>query len=52
MKHPYNSLGGGANTVSDGYIVAGALGAEIVSTFILVYTVFSVSLSSSQLTLN
>uniref|UniRef100_A0A0E0M3Z5 Aquaporin n=1 Tax=Oryza punctata TaxID=4537 RepID=A0A0E0M3Z5_ORYPU len=41
MKHPYNELGGGANTVSDGYSVAGALGAEIVGTFILVYTVFS-----------
>ncbi|KAF0910739.1 hypothetical protein E2562_004725 [Oryza meyeriana var. granulata] len=41
MKHPYNDLGGGANTVSDGYSVGGALGAEIVGTFILVYTVFS-----------
>uniref|UniRef100_A0A0D9XG62 Uncharacterized protein n=1 Tax=Leersia perrieri TaxID=77586 RepID=A0A0D9XG62_9ORYZ len=41
MKHPYNSLGGGANSVADGYSVAGALGAEIVGTFILVYTVFS-----------
>ncbi|TVU10209.1 hypothetical protein EJB05_43722, partial [Eragrostis curvula] len=41
MKHPYNSLGGGANTVADGYSIGGALAAEIVGTFILVYTVFS-----------
>uniref|UniRef100_A0A0E0B5X1 Aquaporin n=1 Tax=Oryza glumipatula TaxID=40148 RepID=A0A0E0B5X1_9ORYZ len=41
MKRPYDALGGGANTVSDGYSAAGALGAEIVGTFILVYTVFS-----------
>ncbi|KAL5201798.1 hypothetical protein ABZP36_036152 [Zizania latifolia] len=41
MKHPYDALGGGANSVSDGYSVGGALGAEIVGTFILVYTVFS-----------
>jgi hypothetical protein len=41
MKQPYDTLGGGANTVSDGYTVGGALAAEIVGTFILVYTVFS-----------
>ena len=41
MKHPYNSLGGGANVVSTGYTIGGALAAEIVGTFILVYTVFS-----------
>ncbi|KAL5205891.1 hypothetical protein ABZP36_034100 [Zizania latifolia] len=41
MKHPYDTLGGGANSVSDGYSVGGALGAEIVGTFILVYTVFT-----------
>ncbi|KAG8057600.1 hypothetical protein GUJ93_ZPchr0002g24214 [Zizania palustris] len=41
MKHPYDALGGGANSVSDGYSVGAALGAEIVGTFILVYTVFS-----------
>jgi hypothetical protein len=41
MKHPYNSLGGGANEVATGYSVGGALAAEIVGTFILVYTVFS-----------
>jgi glycerol uptake facilitator-like aquaporin len=41
MKQPYDTLGGGANTVSDGYSVGGALAAEIVGTFILVYTVFS-----------
>jgi aquaporin PIP len=41
MKQPYDALGGGANTVSDGYSVGGALAAEIVGTFILVYTVFS-----------
>ncbi|KAJ1290627.1 hypothetical protein BS78_02G258900 [Paspalum vaginatum] len=41
MKHPYDSLGGGANTVADGYSLGGALAAEIVGTFILVYTVFS-----------
>ncbi|TVU03534.1 hypothetical protein EJB05_50930, partial [Eragrostis curvula] len=41
MKHPYNSLGGGANTVAEGYSIGGALAAEIVGTFILVHTVFS-----------
>lgn len=41
MKHPYNSLGGGANSVSEGYSKGAALGAEIIGTFVLVYTVFS-----------
>jgi aquaporin PIP len=41
MKQPYNTLGGGANSVSDGFSLGGALAAEIVGTFILVYTVFS-----------
>ncbi|XP_074582218.1 aquaporin PIP2-7 [Curcuma longa] len=41
MKHPYNSLGGGANQVNSGYSRGTALGAEIIGTFILVYTVFS-----------
>ncbi|KAJ4781822.1 Plasma membrane intrinsic protein PIP2 [Rhynchospora pubera] len=41
MKHPYNSLGGGANSVADGYSKGAALGAEIMGTFVLVYTVFS-----------
>ena len=41
MKHEYNSLGGGANTVSSGYNKGTALGAEIIGTFVLVYTVFS-----------
>ncbi|XP_074566527.1 aquaporin PIP2-7-like [Curcuma longa] len=41
MKHPYNSLGGGANEVSSGYSRGTALGAEIIGTFVLVYTVFS-----------
>ncbi|KAK9051909.1 hypothetical protein SSX86_028537 [Deinandra increscens subsp. villosa] len=41
MKSPYNSLGGGANTVAPGYNKGTALGAEIIGTFMLVYTVFS-----------
>ncbi|KAI0500029.1 hypothetical protein KFK09_018237 [Dendrobium nobile] len=41
MKHYYNSLGGGANEVSPGYSKGTALGAEIIGTFVLVYTVFS-----------
>ncbi|KAL3621394.1 Aquaporin PIP2-7 [Castilleja foliolosa] len=41
MKTPYNSLGGGANTVASGYNTGTALGAEIIGTFVLVYTVFS-----------
>ncbi|MBA0758744.1 hypothetical protein Gotri_021714, partial [Gossypium trilobum] len=41
MKSEYNSLGGGANTVATGYNKGTALGAEIIGTFVLVYTVFS-----------
>ncbi|XP_057769229.1 probable aquaporin PIP2-8 [Salvia miltiorrhiza] len=41
MKGPYNRLGGGANTVAPGYNTGTALGAEIIGTFVLVYTVFS-----------
>lgn len=41
MKHPYNMLGGGANSVSPGYSKASALGAEIIGTFILLLTVFA-----------
>ncbi|KAK3129577.1 hypothetical protein QOZ80_6BG0481870 [Eleusine coracana subsp. coracana] len=40
-QQQYETLGGGANTVSDGFSLGGALAAEIVGTFILVYTVFS-----------
>ncbi|KAJ4963144.1 hypothetical protein NE237_023083 [Protea cynaroides] len=41
MKHDFNSLGGGTNSVSHGYSKGTALGAEIIGTFVLVYTVFS-----------
>ena len=41
MKHEYNTYGGGANTVAAGYNTGTALGAEIIGTFVLVYTVFS-----------
>ncbi|CAK7329470.1 unnamed protein product [Dovyalis caffra] len=41
MRPYYNSLGGGANTVMPGYNKGTALGAEIIGTFVLVYTVFS-----------
>ncbi|KAE8703160.1 Aquaporin PIP2-7 [Hibiscus syriacus] len=41
MKSEYNSLGGGANTEATGYSKGTALGAEIIGTFVLVYTVFS-----------
>ncbi|OIT40257.1 PREDICTED: aquaporin PIP2-7-like [Nicotiana attenuata] len=41
MKHDYNTYGGGANTVAVGYSTGAALGAEIIGTFVLVYTVFS-----------
>lgn len=37
----YQSVGGGANTVAHGYTKGDGLGAEIVGTFVLVYTVFS-----------
>ncbi|XP_078445703.1 putative aquaporin PIP2-8 [Wolffia australiana] len=41
MRTPFNKFGGGANTVADGYSTGDALGAEIIGTFVLVYTVFS-----------
>ncbi|KAF3449720.1 hypothetical protein FNV43_RR10451 [Rhamnella rubrinervis] len=41
QKSQYEMLGGGANTVSPGYSKGDGLGAEIVGTFVLVYTVFS-----------
>ena len=37
----YEMLNGGANMVNHGYTKGDALGAEIVGTFVLVYTVFS-----------
>lgn len=37
----YETLGGGANSVSDGFSVGAAFGAEIAGTFVLVYTVLS-----------
>ncbi|XP_017649411.1 probable aquaporin PIP2-5 [Gossypium arboreum] len=37
----YNRYGGGANTLADGYSTGTGLGAEIIGTFVLVYTVFS-----------
>ena len=41
MKNAYNRQGGGANAVNAGYSTGTALGAEIIGTFVLVYTVFS-----------
>ncbi|KAI4349154.1 hypothetical protein L6164_009786 [Bauhinia variegata] len=41
QKSHYNRYGGGANTLSTGYSKGTGLGAEIVGTFVLVYTVFS-----------
>ncbi len=40
MKDYYDNLGGGTNAVSPGYSKGTALGAEIIGTFVLVYTVF------------
>jgi len=37
----YEANGGGANQVAHGYTKGDGLGAEIVGTFVLVYTVFS-----------
>ncbi|XP_065870604.1 aquaporin PIP2-1-like [Euphorbia lathyris] len=37
----YTRYGGGANTLADGYSKGVGLGAEIIGTFVLVYTVFS-----------
>ncbi|CAI0546880.1 unnamed protein product [Linum tenue] len=36
-----HNLGGGANSIAPGYSTGTALGAEIIGTFVLVYTVFS-----------
>ncbi|MQM18413.1 hypothetical protein Taro_051404 [Colocasia esculenta] len=41
MEVAYDALGGGANQVASAYSKGSALGAEIVGTFVLVYTVFS-----------
>ncbi|KAK3406868.1 hypothetical protein EUGRSUZ_K02993 [Eucalyptus grandis] len=41
QKSQFETLGGAANTVSSGYSRGVALGAEILGTFFLVYTVFS-----------
>ncbi|XP_076912448.1 aquaporin PIP2-2-like [Bidens hawaiensis] len=40
-KTYYNSHGGGANELADGYNIGTGLSAEIIGTFVLVYTVFS-----------
>ncbi|NP_001313061.1 aquaporin PIP2-7-like [Nicotiana tabacum] len=48
MKHDYNTYGGGANTVAVGYSTGTALGAEIIGTFVLVYTVFSATDAKSK----
>ena len=40
-KKLYGSLNGGANFVAHGYTKGDGLGAEIIGTFVLVYTVFS-----------
>ncbi|KAK7270343.1 hypothetical protein RIF29_23415 [Crotalaria pallida] len=40
-KALYNRYGGGANSLNDGYNTGTGLGAEIIGTFVLVYTVFS-----------
>lgn len=41
QKTQFEMLGGGANFVSHGYTKGDGLGAEILGTFILVYTAFS-----------
>ncbi|KAE8656833.1 Aquaporin PIP2-3 [Hibiscus syriacus] len=41
QKTYYNSYGGGANEVADGFNKGTGLGAEIIGTFVLVYTVFA-----------
>ena len=41
QKDYYERNGGGANMVSHGYSKGAGLGAEIIGTFVLVYTVFS-----------
>ncbi|XP_051120197.1 aquaporin PIP2-2 [Andrographis paniculata] len=41
QKSYYKRYGGGANLLADGYSTGVGLGAEIIGTFVLVYTVFS-----------
>ncbi|GLJ51732.1 hypothetical protein SUGI_1099400 [Cryptomeria japonica] len=41
QKSYYTQYGGGANSVANGYTKGVGLGAEIIGTFVLVYTVFS-----------
>ncbi len=41
QKSHYNRYGGGANELQAGYNKGVGLGAEIIGTFVLVYTVFS-----------
>ncbi|KAJ4847852.1 Aquaporin PIP2-2 [Turnera subulata] len=41
QKSYYHHYGGGANTLNDGFSTGTGLGAEIIGTFVLVYTVFS-----------
>lgn len=41
QKAYYNRYGGGANELASGYNKGTGLGAEIIGTFVLVYTVFS-----------
>lgn len=41
QKALYNEHGGGANSLADGYSTGTGLAAEIIGTFVLVYTVFS-----------
>ncbi|KAE9618384.1 putative major intrinsic protein [Lupinus albus] len=40
-KSLFNTYGGGANSLNDTYSTGTSLGAEIIGTFVLVYTVFS-----------
>lgn len=41
QKSFYDTYGGGANSIASGYSKGTGLGAEIIGTFVLVYTVFS-----------
>lgn len=41
MTRSYNMHGGGANSVAPGFSTTTGLGAEIIGSFVLVYTVFS-----------
>jgi aquaporin PIP len=41
QKSYYTKYNGGANVLADGYSTGTGLGAEIIGTFVLVYTVFS-----------